>query len=269
MSENVKEIDLLALFIRFYQFCKTKFKILFIAGIIGGGAGIAIYFFLPDNYKYEISGVTTEISADIIQKTINSSEKFFSNPTDSLLKELEVPNTLLKKVKSISASVEGEETDQLNISLITNSPISKKDAELLIFSILKRNSYIQDMLNIKKDQIEKIIGFLDDQIENYDQLPTKVLSEEGILIQGEETPTALFLKKKQYEFKLNYLQPVVINNFPVLPEPTKSPVLLFCIIGSMLLLIVVFIYFIGTKLNHMVINMNKQNLSVINYNKSA
>lgn len=269
MSENVKEIDLLALFIRFFQFCKNKFKILFIAGIIGGGAGIAIYFFLPNNYKYEISGVTTEIPADIIQKTINSSKKFFSNPTDSLLKELAVPDVLLNNVKNISASIEDEESNQLNISLITYKSISKKDAELIIFSILKRNSYIQDMLNIKKDQIEKIIGFLDEQIENYYQLPTKVLSEEGILIQGEETPTALFLKKKQYEFKLNYLQSVVINNFPVLPDPTKSSVLLFCVIGSMLLLIVVLIYFIGAKLNHMVINMNKQNLSVINYNKSA
>ena len=269
MSENIKEIDLIALVIHFFQFCKEKFIVLLIAGIIGGVAGATVYCLLPVYYKYEISAVATEIPAEAIQKTINSSDMFFKSRAESLFKELEMPEVLLKKIKSISASVESDNSQQLNISLVVSENISEENAELLLFSILNRNDYIHDMLKIKQDQAEKIIGFLDNQIENYDKLPAQFLSEDGILIQGEETPTDLFLKRKEYEYKLNYLQPLVIDNFPVLPESTKSSVVLFGVIGWFILTGLLFVYYVVIKINKMVINLEKENLSIINYSKTA
>jgi hypothetical protein len=269
MSENVKEIDLLVLFIRFFQFCKKRFLVLLIAGFIGGGAGFLVYSLLPDTYQYNISGIATEIPADVIVKTVNSSNKYFTNKNDSVVNPLAVSKTLFNKVIKISASIEDEESNDLKFELVMSDHITKSDAELLILSILKSNNYINEMLTNKHGQTERIIGFLDEQIKSYDQLPAKVLAEEGIIIQGDETPTDLFIKKEQYKFRLNYLQPVTINNFPVLPEQTKKSYILFSLIGAILLLALTMLYFALIKINHMAVNLNKQSLSVINYTKSA
>lgn len=269
MSENIKEIDLLVLLIRFFQFCKKRFLILIIAVVLGGAAGIFVYSLLPENYKYEISGISTEIPVDVVIETLNSSNKFFKHKEDSIFEGFKVPKSLLNKVMGVSASSVEEDSDDLKINLIVNDFISRKDAELLLFSILESNSYVNELLEFKLNQTERIINFLDEQIENYDKIPAKVLKEEGVVIQGDETPTDLFLKMTQYEYRLKYHQSLTIYNFPILPETTKKSLIFYGLVGALLLFILVLCYFSLNKISRMAASMNKQNLSVINYSKSA
>ncbi len=269
MDQNVREIDLLALFIRIFQFCKDHFIILFFTGVIGGALGIAVCLLYPKSYRYEISGLATEIPADVITKTLNTSGRLLSGNIDSLNKQETVSKGFLSKIKSISAVEDSKNSQQVIIKLVTNQPVAKDTAEQFIASLLNNNSFIIERLDFKKKQIEKIIGFIDKQIDNYNGAAGRILEDQGIVIQGEETPTALFLKRKQYEYQLNYLMPLVINNFPLIPESTVPSIYIFIISGSIITLLLVLVYFLFNKLNCMAKNLEKQNLNVVSYNKTA
>jgi hypothetical protein len=270
MGDNVKEIDLLVLFLRFFQFCKYRFWYIFIAGFLGGILGITVYFLYPQTYLYTISAESTEIPVDIIEKTINTSSKLFTKKIDSLsFSGLNIPNRITGRIKSLTAQKDNTEPQKIEIKLITTSPVSKKDVGTLLSDILNNNSYIKERIELRKSEYEKIISFIDGQIAANTVLPDKIAKDQGILVQGSETPTSLFLKRKQYEYSLNYLEPLVIDNFPMLPENPAPSIRIFSLVGGMLLIMVVLAYFAFLKLNSIANRVDSRNLEVINYGKSA
>jgi len=270
MGENVKEIDLLVLFLRFFHFCKYRFWYIFITGFLGGILGITVYFLYPKTYLYTISAESTEIPVDVIEKTINTTSKLFTQKIDSLsFSELNISDEITGRIKSLTAKRDNDNPQKIGIRLITASPVSKKEVETLLSDILDNNSFIRKRIELKKSQYEKIISFIDGQIAANSVLPDKIAKEQGILVQGEETPTSLFLKRKQYEYSLNYLVPLVIDNFPVLPENPAPSIIVFALVGGIILLIVIFSYFAFLKLNSLAESIDSHSFNIINYSKTA
>ncbi len=270
MGENVKEIDLLVLFLRFFQFCKYRFWYIFIAGFLGAVLGITACFLYPKTYLYTISAESSEIPDDVIVKTINTTSKLFTRKVDSLsFPELIISDEITGRIKKLTAQKDNAELKKVEIKLITTLPVQKKEVETLLSDILNTNPYIRERIDLKKSEYEKIISFIDGQITANSVFPDKIAKGQGILIQGDETPTSLFLKRKQYEYNLNYLVPLVIVNFPVLPESPAPSIIIFALVGGVLLIMVVLAYFAFLKLNSIANSVGSRNLDVINYGKSA
>lgn len=269
MKNEVQEIDLLELFLKGFLFVKTNIKFLFIFALAGTILGISYYYFKPQRFTQEITGYSTTIEPEILKESFNK----FSNSLyiDELQNQSE-DESVVRSLQSIT-EVEIQDINAENAHLIKIIFTSAKELSGSIFSELietnlSDNPYITRRIANKKANLESIISFIDTEIQNIQQRNNNNKTSGTILLNNEETPTSLYIQKKEYEEDLNNIQPFIIAG---ISKPQESGVSLLTLLfgGAFLGLFIALSINILKALNRITKNIEYKSPGLFLYNKTA
>ncbi len=224
MDKEVKEIDLLDLFVQSFIFIKTNFKTLLIFALAGAILGLAYYYFKPKKYSQEIIGYSTITEPQIIKESFL---ELISPAYRNNLKTKANNEIIASNIEAISKVEISDHNDLIKILFTVKKPISGNALPDILNIHLSNNVYINKSFNLKRANLESIISFIDTEIKAKQSLLDISDKFSGtILLGSEETPTSLFIKKQEYEEQLSFLEPFVITVIGELKNSGPSLIIL-------------------------------------------
>ena len=237
------EIDLIEVFLKLVRFIKSKIKVILFILIIGSLSGIGVYFLQPDKFAYKVSAYSPYINKDVI---LNGISEFSSKLKANVFNEEDYEIQLMQ-IKAIETNIE---EGIIEISVIANNEI---DINVFVSSLdkyISKNSFINEKIQHKKDQLNNTVTFFNDQIKKLNNQSELNIKDNNIII-SEETAASLYLKKISFEENLKFLKPLVFTNFSH-PQNKKYSLLNCIFAGAILSLFLLFGYFFLVKINSLV-----------------
>lgn len=223
MGTEVKEIDLLELFVKVYLFLKEHIKAFILIGILGGIVGLSFGFIKPAKYKYQLVCYSPIMSTSLLEEIVGElKEKDFLHDIIGSL-----PDSLLEKRKmSFSVELGAIEKDDkyLSITFVCKKPFSPAITEFIVKQAVLKNDYAKEMLADEHNKLQNIIAFLDQEIVRQKNITDA--NEAQVVVNSEESVADLFIKKEDYSQKLQLLRPVVFakSTNKVLTEEPSAPI---------------------------------------------
>lgn len=272
MKEEVKEIDLVELFIKFLHFIRVNFKLLVLIGIAGIILGLVYYFTRPTRYEYKVYGTVSDISPEVFIKSIDDFNSYLKhNDVNNVTNQYSLNQDKVNPIKNIEASLADEETNNVQLTIICNKKLSEQETDSLVSGILLNNTFVVEQLNYRKQELQKTIAFIDKQIENYSVIHSSQGNStgNGILFSAEETPTTLYLRRNSLEYQLKYLEPFIIKNYPKQPKNPTGPIYFYGLAGFFILQLLFMLMMAIRQVNKLAIEYENKNLQIIKYNKTA
>ncbi len=234
------EIDLIEVFLKLVRFIKSKIKVILFVLIIGALLGISVYYLQPDKFAYKVSAYSPYINKDVI---LNGISEFSSKLKNSGLNE-EYNKMQLMAINTIETNIE---EGIIEISVIASNKIDINAFVSSLDKYISKNSFINEKIQHKKDQLSNTVTFFDDQIKKLNNQSELNINDNNIII-SEETAASLYLKKVSFEENLKFLKPLVFTNFSH-PQNEKYSLPVCIFTGAILSLFLLFGYFFLLKIN--------------------
>lgn len=234
MNKEVQEIDLLDLFLKAFVFIKNNLVSILIFGAIGALLGATYSFLRPEKYSQEIVGFSTIIEPEVIKESLSelASPDYREDLSGKTNDETLIGN--INSIKNIEISdLNNPEKKVLKLSISSTLPIVSEELRDIIDFNLAGNKYILTTIENKKNRIEEIIIFLEKEIKLKQEALAAASNAKGtFLLNSEETPTSLYIKKKEYEEELSFLCPFVISKIGEPKPANRASLPLLLVLGG-------------------------------------
>jgi hypothetical protein len=152
---------------------------------------------------------------------------------------------------------EGTNKEMLKLTFTTQKPLNSNELSKLVVYIVKSNSYVKEQLELKRSHYEGIIAFFNQQIDAYQQKQAEF--DGDVFINNNETPSSLFIKKKNYEESLANMDAFVIKQASSVSVLTKPPIYFYVLSGSALAAFLVTLFSVVKKINKISIKSEARN----------
>lgn len=267
--DEVKEIDLIELFLSLFLFIKKNLIILLLAFLLGGSIGFAYFKIKKETYSYSITINSMNLPKEIVFEEIGLFNEILLNSNgDSVFAEMNMPSSIIKKLKSVTTNSTEENSTRIAINIVAYGEVSEQEFTDVLKKYLLNNKYIQELMIQKKGELEETIAFIDNQLNNLqDKIEPNKAGTEYIFT--DETPTDLFLKKNNYSKQLKFLAPFVVENYPLLPKLSGNGPIAITIIGGFISILLVVLFFVFRYINSISNKIETISLSKNSYSKSA
>lgn len=175
------DIDLGRLYIKLISLLKKKVKILIVFAVLGFCLGLIYYLMTPPVY-YSSMTISTGILTTTNSKSLFSTlETLIQEGNHNVLaKKLNLNIDEVTKINSISVvplAKSEEDPDKSNLFLVEANITDQKildRLELGIVYYLEENPYVKKRINIKKKNIEALLGKINEEMLGLDTLKEKL-----------------------------------------------------------------------------------------------
>ena len=264
------EIDLIELFLKIFNFIKNKIKVILIVIFVGAIMATISYYVYPNFLTYKITGYSPYIENNVVCNRINEISSELKN--NNLVDFCESNNLDIKtfeNIKSITPNILKDSPESnIEISIITKMPLDIKDVSKELENYITRDTYISNKISFRESQLKSTISFISKQIDIAENKNDINYNELKFIIQ-EESTTSLFFKKNKGENELAFLEPLIVTNISTIPKVNKSGIFVFIIFGSLIAVVLLFVYFFFKKINKLTIKEQIRKPETSFYRKSA